>query len=97
MEAQLSSLDATEPGELSMHETVGTVEDPPDCLALALLPAAVSALTSTERAVIRGRYHQGLTVWETARSLGLQQDDCARAEASALKKLRDGMMGEEDV
>lgn len=85
----LCSLEAIVPDTtLTLQETIGSFEEPPDYLALGLLPRAMSTLKPNERAVIRHRFIDGWTLSRTGRQLGLTRQRISQIENAALRKLR---------
>lgn len=89
MDADLGPVHGVElEGELTLHDTVGEFEEPPDFFALRRLPAALSILTEQQRAVIRLRFDGGLTNDEVGRRLGFSRERARQIEVAALQTLR---------
>ncbi len=87
--AARADLDSGAPaGERTLHDEIGTFEEPPDYLALKHLPACVAALGERERAVLRFRYVEEMTLAEVGKKLGLTRERVRQIEKGALQKMR---------
>lgn len=86
-------LDANSYSEGSLHDIVGTFEEPKDVLALRRLPAAVASLRHRQRQVIRWRFGDGLTLDEAGKRMGVSKERVRQIEKDALENLRTRMKG----
>lgn len=72
----------------TLHDVLGTFDEPPDYLALRQLPAAMLALTPKERTVIRLRFERDWTLAKIGRKMALSRERIRQIERDALTKLR---------
>jgi RNA polymerase sigma factor (sigma-70 family) len=91
-----SSMDELLPGHAAtgvadfktLHDIVGTFDEPVDFLALKRLPKAMQCLSPKERSVIRQRFVLDRTLDEIAKPMGLSRERIRQIERDALSKLR---------
>lgn len=79
-------LDAESAG--SLHEKIGSFEEPLDPLALKRLPDLLARLERRERSVVRLRFVKGLTYSEVGRKLKISRELARQLEQKALEKLK---------
>lgn len=82
--------------EQTLHDRIGTFDEPPDVLALERLPDLVALLEPQERKVIRMRYEDGLTRAEVADALSYSREHIRKVEIAALEKLKAGFAKDDE-
>lgn len=88
--------------EYTLHDVIGTFEEPPDFLALSRLPALVAGLPDVERQIIRLRFIEGRTLDQTSRQLVISSrrnmtiERIRQIEERAIQRMRRRLLGSED-
>lgn len=82
---------------VSLHEAVGTFEEPADPFARSLLPDMVSGLSVRERQVIRLRFERGLSHEEAGKRMGVSRELARQIEKKAMSRLKDLMANTKDT
>lgn len=78
--------------EWTLHDLIGSFDEPRDVLALRQLPKALAKLTAYERRILRMRYADELTFEEIGEKLGgYSRERIRQLEKIALEKLRAAM------
>lgn len=91
------ALACEEDSHLSLHEKVGTFEEPKDVFALGSLPALVSRLGARERKVLRLHYEKRLSYEEIGKRLKISRERVRQLKKKALARLKELMMNGEKV
>jgi RNA polymerase sigma factor (sigma-70 family) len=81
---------------ISLHDAVGTFEEPADPFIRGRLPGLVSSLEKRERQVLRLRFEKGLAYTEVGARLKISRELARQIEQKALERLKDMMMNGEE-
>ena len=82
---------------LSLHEKIGTFDEPADPFLKSRLPDLVSSLEKRERQVLRLRFEKGLTYMEVGARLKVSRELARQIEQRALERLKAMMTSGEEV
>lgn len=80
----------------TLHDVLGSFEEPRDVIAIGKLTQAMSVLTDRERVVIRYRFKEDMTLAEAGEKLNLSRERIRQIERDAMQKLR-AWFGEYDA
>jgi RNA polymerase primary sigma factor len=81
----------------SLHEIIGTFEEPPDPFVRGRLPDLVGSLEKRERQVLRLRFEKELSYVEAGKQLGISRERVRQLEQKALRRLKAMMLNGEDA
>ena len=81
--------------QMTLHDVIGTFDEPPDCFALERLAAAMTTLSTRERDVIRMRFTSGMKLQQVGDRFGLSRERIRQIETDAIDKLRAAIFAKE--
>jgi len=95
MDEELHGFESDNEGDATLHDILGSFEEPPDFWLLDRLRVALNRLPKREQEILRLRFVCGKTLGEIGTRFQLSRERIRQLEAEALMKLRQRLPKEE--